>query len=83
MIMNIPYECRFEDKIYQDLQGLDEELSGLQTFKILLMPQEPWRVAMLVDCYIRVVTIVGEGIWPKTRRGFPSSACGRVPLLPV
>ena len=36
MIMNIPYECRFEDKIYQDLQGLDEELSGLQTFKILL-----------------------------------------------
>jgi glutathione peroxidase len=36
LIMNIPFECRFSDKIYQDLQGLEEELSGLQTFKILL-----------------------------------------------
>ena len=35
-IMNIPFECRFTDQIYKDLQGLDEELSGLQTFKILL-----------------------------------------------
>ena len=36
MIVNIPFECRFTDSIYEDLQGLTDELSGLDTFRILL-----------------------------------------------
>ena len=36
MIVNTPFECRFTDSIYEDLQGLTDELSGLDTFRILL-----------------------------------------------
>ena len=36
MIVNIPFECRFTESIYEDLQGLTDELSGLDTFRILL-----------------------------------------------
>ena len=36
IIVNIPFECRFADSIYGDLEGLHAELGGLDTLKILV-----------------------------------------------
>ena len=36
LIVNIPFECRFTDAIYEDLRGLNDELAGFETFKILV-----------------------------------------------
>ena len=35
LVVNLPFECRFTDSVYEDLQGLYTELSGLETFTIL------------------------------------------------